>query len=107
MRRDSRIAGEAPCPRKSKPGIAIHLALGRSTETPGGSTGGMRRQLDPNGVMRHRVRNQMLVAHAAPGGRGGEIRTRDLLNPIQVRYQAAPHPGGRSLAAAPAWGWLG
>ncbi len=26
-------------------------------------------------------------------GRGGAIRTLDLLNPIQVRYQAAPRPG--------------
>ena len=26
------------------------------------------------------------------GGRGGAIRTLDLLNPIQVRYQAAPRP---------------
>jgi hypothetical protein len=25
-------------------------------------------------------------------GRGGAIRTLDLLNPIQVRYQAAPRP---------------
>ena len=25
-------------------------------------------------------------------GRDGEIRTRDPLNPIQVRYQAAPRP---------------
>ena len=24
--------------------------------------------------------------------RGGEIRTRDLLNPIQARYRAAPRP---------------
>ncbi len=27
-------------------------------------------------------------------GRGGAIRTLDLLNPIQVRYQAAPRPEG-------------
>jgi hypothetical protein len=26
-------------------------------------------------------------------GRDGEIRTRDPLNPIQVRYQTAPRPG--------------
>ncbi len=25
-------------------------------------------------------------------GRSGEVRTRGLLNPIQARYQAAPHP---------------
>ena len=28
--------------------------------------------------------------------RGAGIRTRDLLNPIQARYQAAPHPGKSS-----------
>ena len=28
----------------------------------------------------------------ADAGRGGAIRTLDLLNPIQVRYQAAPRP---------------
>jgi hypothetical protein len=31
------------------------------------------------------------------GGRGGAIRTLDLLNPIQVRYQAAPRPDGTSV----------
>ena len=35
----------------------------------------------PEGLFRARI-----------GGRGAAIRTRDLLNPIQVRYQAAPHP---------------
>ena len=29
---------------------------------------------------------------AQKSGRGGAIRTLDLLNPIQVRYQAAPRP---------------
>jgi hypothetical protein len=29
---------------------------------------------------------------ASRSGRDGEIRTRDPLNPIQVRYQAALHP---------------
>src|ERR1035437_2188562 len=29
---------------------------------------------------------------ASEDGRGGAIRTLDLLNPIQVRYQAAPRP---------------
>ena len=103
MRRDSRIAGEAPCPRKSKPGIAIHLALGRSTETPGGSAGGMRRQLDPNGVMRHRVRNQMLVAHAqmlvahaAPGGRWSGRRDSNSRPP-------EPHSGALPGCATPRW----
>ena len=28
-------------------------------------------------------------------GRSGEVRTRGLLNPIQARYQAAPHPDGK------------
>jgi len=32
------------------------------------------------------------LSHAPIVGRGAAIRTRDLLNPIQVRYQAAPHP---------------
>jgi hypothetical protein len=31
-------------------------------------------------------------------GRDGEIRTRDPLNPIQVRYQAALHPDRRRAA---------
>jgi hypothetical protein len=31
-------------------------------------------------------------------GRDGEIRTRDLLNPIQTRYQATLRPDVRSLA---------
>ncbi len=30
---------------------------------------------------------------ANPSGRGGRIRTGDHLNPIQVRYQTALHPG--------------
>ena len=34
------------------------------------------------------------------GGRGAAIRTRDLLNPIQVRYQAALRPDGGILAEA-------
>src|SRR3712207_1243724 len=35
-------------------------------------------------------------------GRGGAIRTLDLLNPIQVRYQAAPRPeGGESITRVP------
>ena len=32
--------------------------------------------------------------HVQEDGRGGAIRTLDLLNPIQVRYQAAPRPEG-------------
>jgi len=35
-------------------------------------------------------------------GRGGAIRTLDLLNPIQVRYQAAPRPeGAKSTTGGP------
>ena len=32
------------------------------------------------------------LLRAWKSGRGGAIRTLDLLNPIQVRYQAAPRP---------------
>ncbi len=36
----------------------------------------------------------MTLAESCCGeNRGGEIRTRDLLNPIQARYRAAPRPG--------------
>ena len=34
------------------------------------------------------------LLNAQISGRGGAIRTLDLLNPIQVRYQAAPRPDG-------------
>ena len=34
-------------------------------------------------------------------GRGGAIRTLDLLNPIQVRYQAAPRPDGSKDSRRP------
>jgi hypothetical protein len=33
-------------------------------------------------------------------GRDGEIRTRDPLNPIQVRYQAAPRPDREGVSIA-------
>ena len=38
--------------------------------------------------------------HAQIVGRGERIRTFDLLNPIQVRYQTALRPDRQSLAAA-------
>ena len=34
-------------------------------------------------------------------GRAGGIRTRDLLNPIQARYQAALRPDGALVSAEP------
>ncbi len=36
----------------------------------------------------------------AKHGRGGEIRTRDLLNPIQTRYQAALRPADQLIQTA-------
>ncbi len=40
------------------------------------------------------------AASCVDSGRGAAIRTRDLLNPIQVRYQAALRPDGGILAEA-------
>ena len=52
-----------------------------------------------------RVRTEERTLSDEPGGaisvrnsgRGAAIRTRDLLNPIQVRYQAALRPDGRGF----------
>ena len=44
------------------------------------------------------LRAQLVTAPPKPG-RGGEIRTPDILLPKQARYQAALHPGGAGLYA--------
>ena len=44
------------------------------------------------------LRAQLVTAPPEPG-RGGEIRTPDILLPKQARYQAALHPGGAGLYA--------
>ncbi len=45
--------------------------------------------------MRHEISSPMwasVICGKEENGRDGEIRTRDHLNPIQVRYQTAPRP---------------
>src|SRR3954464_15335437 len=48
------------------------------------------------GVKRH---GEARLFHAQISGRGERIRTFDLLNPIQVRYQTALRPDAKSLPA--------
>jgi hypothetical protein len=53
-------------------------------------------------VRNRRPRSSFHALHESPpfdglsANRGGEIRTRDLLNPIQARYRAAPRPDAES-----------
>ena len=54
-------------------------------EYGGGSDGGCRKSY--GGPMAARTYTYICVI-----GRDGEIRTRDPLHPMQVRYQAAPRP---------------
>src|SRR5512145_725622 len=46
------------------------------------------------------VRSRTPASSAGTHGRGGGIRTRDPLHPMQVRYQAALRPEGRDYIRA-------
>lgn len=72
-------------------GIAAETRAGRALS---------RRQALP--ATRPRAPRGAPVSGIRRGGRGGEIRTHDLLYPKQTRYQAAPRPGPRPVSAGAA-----
>ena len=82
-------------------GLSSLSGLGAGQNTVVGGTGAMGGsplhavwrggQVDSIGVSRG-LRGWQDAAHGKQTGRDGEIRTHDLLNPIQARYQAALRP---------------
>ena len=70
-RMDSILAGHRRLPEAD----GVKTGVGGQTKAPPANAGG--------------------AISCVESGRGGAIRTLDLLNPIQVRYQAAPRPVDR------------
>jgi hypothetical protein len=54
-----------------------------------------------NGRENHTNRREIVSETGTRRGRGGRIRTGDLLNPIQVRYRTALRPDEAMLARVP------